>query len=97
VGDKPLPYKLWTTTELHKIYDPQEKTRVTVNGLSRELRRGGFLKACNGMSIKTTTAGYQRLWIIREPESFSLKKPVQFGEYYDKERGGVSGKRQAKF
>jgi hypothetical protein len=93
VANKGLDYKLWTTAELFRIYDPSEKSRVTANGLARELRRGGFEKACNGVTIKTTSAGYQRLWIIREVGK--LAKPAQYAEIYDKERGNATtGKRK---
>ena len=94
VGDKVLSYCLWSTSDLFKLYDPNEKSRVTVNGLSRELRRGGFQKAWKGASLETKTDGYQRMWIIR-PLPAGCNRPAQIAELYDSERS-VNGKPKSK-
>lgn len=82
---KPLMYKLWTSEDLLKLYDPMEKTRVTQNGISRELTKMGFSKAANGESVRTFK-GKVRLWMLREPDIFSDMTVKEIGFYYDKER-----------
>lgn len=97
VAGKQLPYKLWTTTELHTLYDPQGQSRVTVNGLARELRRAGFYKVYSGMSVLTQVAGRQRLWAIRDADVLMKMRGPAIAELYDKERGGVGAQRKSKF
>ena len=89
VGDVKLPYKLWTTDELLRLFDPEKRGRVTANGLGRELRRAGFVRACEGTTIKTQVAGYQRLWIIR-PSGLKATKPAEYAALFDKERAGFT-------
>ena len=89
MGDVKLPYKLWTTDELLRLFDPEKRGRVTANGLGRELRRAGFVRACEGTTIKTQVAGYQRLWIIR-PSGLKATKPAEYAALFDKERAGFT-------
>jgi hypothetical protein len=95
IGGKPLPYRLWTTTELHSIYDPQQTSRVTANGLARELRRAGFQKVYSGMPVLTEVSGRQRLWALRDVEKVTAMKHNALAKVYDDERGGKdkSGKK----
>jgi len=86
VGGVARPYSLWTTEELKLMYDPEEKTKVTANGLARELRRAGFNKVNFGMGVYTATKGQQRLWAIRDFEKLNKLGGPKLGELYDKER-----------
>jgi hypothetical protein len=98
VGGKPLHYQLWTTTELHGIYDPQRETRVTANGLARELRRAGLCKVFDGQGVPTTLGGRQRLWAIRNADKLLPLDSGKLGKIYDQEReAGGARKRQTKF
>lgn len=67
IGQVVMPQHLWTTPELYRLYDPDEKGRVSLNGLARELRRAGFQRVRDGMPVRTKSAGLQRLWVIRKP------------------------------
>lgn len=95
VGGKPLPYQLWTTSELHGLYDPQRETRVTANGLARELRRGGFYKVYDGQNVPTALSGRQRLWAIRNAKELLPMNSTKLGSVYDKEREAAGVKRKA--
>lgn len=84
-GGPPNPRKLWTTTELHELYDRYKNTRLTVNGLSRELKRSGFIKALDGMPFFTET-GLVKAWIVRDVEEVrKIKRPKKLGELYSEE------------
>ena len=87
VAGKPMPYSMWSTEELRRMYDPDDKTRVTANGLAREMRRAGFVKVNDGMGVMTATNGQQRLWAVRFPERLLKLSGVPLGQVYDKERG----------
>ena len=100
MGDKPLPYVLWSTQELFSIFDPDGRGRVTLNGLSRELKRARFEKAYGGMPILTVKAGQVKLWIVRPPEDKAELEKLQTNRpavatLYDRER--ADGGRKRKF
>ena len=98
VGGKPLPYSLWTTTELHGLFDPQKETRVTANGLARELRRADFHKAFDGQGVLTALGGQQRLWAIRNIDKLLPLNGAALSKIYDKEREATGArKRTTKF
>lgn len=98
VGGKLLPYQLWTTTELHGLYDPQKETRVTPNGLARELRRAGFHKVYDGQNVPTVLGGRQRLWAVRNIDKLLPLNSTELGKLYDNEReAGGARKRKTKF
>ena len=51
LGQKPLDGDLYSSKQLLDLYDPMEKTRVTANGIGREMKRHGFKQANNGRII----------------------------------------------
>lgn len=82
-GGPPLSRKLWTTVELYALYDPIGRSRVTPNGLSRELKRAGFRKALDGEPLRTSR-GLVKLWVIRRADE--LVKPADFTKLFEAER-----------
>lgn len=89
IGDVVLPYKLWTAGELFKIYDPEGRGKLTVMGMTRELRKAGFKPMRDNSSIRTVSAGVQRLWAIRDREAMLLmQQPQQIAKQFDGERQG---------
>jgi hypothetical protein len=88
VAGKPVAYSLFTSEELKLLYDPQGQSRVTANGLARELRRAGFVKVYDGMGVLTQTSGRQRLWAIRNSDKLLRMTGPQLGKLYDTEHGG---------
>jgi hypothetical protein len=85
-GKTEYPYKLWRLEDLLKIFDPLGNTRVTTNGLAREMKKAGFDMVAEGMGCRTSL-GQVRLWALRDIEYFDLLKGAEVGRYYDKERG----------
>jgi hypothetical protein len=82
LGDAPLQGDLFTTGELLQLYDKDGKTRVTANGLGRELKRAGFRYA-NGGSVVATVNGPQRLYIVRGRDKWHTAKPKQVAAHYN--------------
>lgn len=90
MGDIVSPFALWRAEELLQMYDPEGKSRVTVNGLSRELRRQGF-KQCYGGQGVITKNGQMRVWEIR-PIERKIAESNKAGAYYDDERKRIGAK-----
>lgn len=81
-----LPFKLWRTEDLLRVYDPGEKGKVTANGLARELSRQGFQKVAEGNGVRTSI-GQVKLYAIRDVEGVGKYHPTRLGQLYDDERG----------
>jgi len=62
---KPLTGDLWETSQLLRLYDPDSSTKVTANGLGRELRRAGFRQAGSGGITRLADGSTRRLYAIR--------------------------------
>lgn len=71
VHGKLLPSPLFTTLQLLRMYDPEDKRRVTENGMSRALKRAGIVKAARGLPCRLEDGSQARLWAVREPERFA--------------------------
>lgn len=88
VGGKPLPYSLMTSEELHALFDPQKTSRLTRNGLARELRRAGFRKVFDGQ-LMWTPLGNQRLWAVRNIDRLLAASREDIKEIFTKERAAA--------
>jgi hypothetical protein len=87
LGDEPILRDLWTCTELHGLYDPMGNKRVTINGLSRELRRAGLMLVYKGMGVPTMS-GCQKLWAVRNAAKYEkITNGPELGRLYNAERG----------
>lgn len=86
-------WRVWTTSELLAIYDPEGRTKVTVNGLTRELKRAGL----EYLGRIRTETGRDNGWLCSKPASSTelgrLRRDP--GEYYKKERS-IKGRGDAK-
>lgn len=80
--------KLFRSEDLLKLYDPEMRTRVTANGLARELRKAGFDQVNNRDPCRIF-CGQARLWLIRNRSdtAWATMDAVELGRYYGKERG----------
>lgn len=87
LGEKPLNRVFWTTNELFALYDADRSGKVTANGLARELRKAGIPRAVSGKLVNTEH-GYQRLWILKDPEVYIQWSEPRVVELFHKERGG---------
>lgn len=73
---------LLTNTQLLSFYDPENRKRVTANGLGRELKRGGFGQA-NGGAVVKTSRGPQRLYAVRNADRWAKARPAALAEHWD--------------
>lgn len=65
IGDMPLTKDLFTAGELHALYDPDGRTKVTVNGMARELSKVGFRQVLDGRQIRLPDGQQVRVYMIR--------------------------------
>jgi hypothetical protein len=79
------PFALWRSEDLLVLYENGKSTKVTVNGLSRELTRQGFAKVGDGMPIRTAD-GQHRLWSIRPIKGLENMSLRELAAHYDNER-----------
>ena len=83
VGKMALPYNLFRAEDLMKLYDPDGKTKLTTNGMSRELTRHGFTK----LGLCATPSGKQcRLWLARDNAQMQKLSTGELGKLYETER-----------
>lgn len=83
IGDIPLRSDLYTSRELHALYDPLGKTRVNVVGMGRELARAGVRQVCAGRPIKLSTGAQGRYYIIRHPDVWRDASGKQVAEHVE--------------
>jgi Domain of unknown function (DUF3854)/Family of unknown function (DUF5906) len=91
---QPLPYELWRTEDLLKLYDPGGQTRLTSTGLSRALKAGGMERAARGHQCVTVN-GKTKIWIRPLPKEemgkYLYQPDAQIGRMYDEERAVHDG------
>jgi hypothetical protein len=75
---------LFTPHQLHDVYDPGKKGQVSVNGLSRELKRSGFRQVNGGGTVRVSTGTCVRLYAVREEEKWTRATPAECGAHWDK-------------
>lgn len=83
VMGKSQPYRLWTTNDLLRVFDPLGGSRMSAQGMGRELIKAGVHKAADGANVKTPE-GYVKVWDIFPTGKLSVK---QAESLYAKERG----------
>lgn len=88
VGNEIMGYALFTSTELHSIYDQGRNGRVTINGMARELDRANFAKVYKGMPVMTDH-GPQKLWMVRPIQNHENLTGPELAELYKMERGAA--------
>jgi hypothetical protein len=75
--------RLWTAGELLNIYDPNQRTRVTLNGIGRELAKAGVGKVKHPIR---TNVGQVNLYILRDKEVLEKLPLAELGKIFDRER-----------
>lgn len=70
VGHMPLDKDLFTNHDLLPLYDPDQRTGTTANGLGRELRRSGVPLAYDGNPLPGPD-GPGRYYILRNKEKWT--------------------------
>lgn len=73
--------ELLTASQLLRCYDPEGASRVTANGLGRELKRCGVRQ----LPVVKTSAGTQRLYVVRSAEKWLNGKwdPKKAAEHWE--------------
>lgn len=75
VGNIELKQDIFTNKELLQLYDPDNRTGTTANGLGRELRRVGVPLACDGKTVRGPN-GVDRYYIIKNRDKWVGAQPA---------------------
>lgn len=86
-GPKRL-YDLYTTKELLRFYDPDDKGKVRSNGMARALNAAGIFKCANGSNHVQVAGSRDVVYAIRHPEKYLRLGPAEISKLYAAERGG---------
>lgn len=78
-----------TSEDLLMLYDPEGRTKVTANGISRELSRAGASRVNSGLYVKTKF-GQLRLWAI-DPK-LTERPAAEVAKRYEHERANNARK-----
>ena len=102
MGDKKLEGDLWTSQDLLLVYDPERKTKVSANGMTRELKRAGFKQVYKGMQVRLSDGRSVRLFAVRNQSAWSVARKSttarSCSDHYEETRLGVkSDKKKSKF
>jgi len=73
---------LFTATQLHFAYDPEGRTRTTINGMARELRRQGFRQTNRGIPVRGKT-GLNKLYAVRDSEYWCEQEGKACADHFD--------------
>jgi hypothetical protein len=83
LGDVVMNQELFTNKQLLSLYDPGQRTKVTANGLGRELKKAGFRQVLDGALIQLSD-GKDRLYAVRAPERWQRATRAQVQAYATK-------------
>lgn len=95
---KAVPGDLWTSVDLLPLYDPDRKTRVTANGLTREMKAARFQQVYGGQQVKLSSGLQVRLWALKNQDIWmsprmTMKDLVM---HYEETRLGIRPKEAEK-
>ncbi len=82
---------IYTAKELLRIYDPMGQTKVTSNGMTRELAKAGAAMLLRGDRVPTPE-GNERVYAIRNAAQWQLAKPHLIIEHINKIKLGERSK-----
>lgn len=86
VGEVRINKDLFTSKELLLLYDPDNRTGTTANGLGRELSRAGIRQVMNGRPVKLPDGSQVRLYAVKKPEVWLTATPQEIVEHLNSEK-----------
>jgi len=92
LGDAKLSGDLWSSRDLLRVYDPEERKGVTMSAVSREMKRAGFGQAYKGMPLHTPK-GQQRLFVVRNADTWLKESGPKCSEHYAATRCSAKAKK----
>lgn len=87
LGPKQL-HDLYSAKELLRIYDPEEKTRIKANGMSRALNAAGVFKCANGSNHVYVAGARDTVYAVRNADKYKRLGPAEISRLHEQEREG---------
>lgn len=81
-------HDLYSAKELLRIYDPDEKTRIRANGMSRALNAAGVFKCANGSNHVYVAGARDTVYAVRNAARYQRLGPAEITRLYEQEREG---------
>ena len=95
VGEVKLTKDLYTNKELLRLYDPEQRGRLTANGLGRELKRAGARQVLGGAPVKGPDGSLDRYYAVRNVDHWLAAELAAVREHLAPEAG--SSRRGGRF
>lgn len=89
LGEAVISGDLFGAEELVRLYDPENRSRVTANGMGRELKRAGFRLVNDGTTVRTPR-GPLRLYAVRNADKWLKARIHLVSAHAAEHRGGAS-------
>jgi hypothetical protein len=80
-----LPFTLYSSAELLKVFDPEGSTRLSAYNVGQELKRQGFKLAADSLPCQIGKK-QMRLWILRELSEDKYGRQSEAVQTYNEER-----------
>jgi tripartite-type tricarboxylate transporter receptor subunit TctC len=89
-GGAAMKGDLWSSADLLKIYDPEQRKRVTAGTVTKELKRAGFVQVYGGKQLRMPKSGQMRLFAVRNAEKWAaVTDGPTLAKHYDDTRGPI--------
>lgn len=75
---------LFTSQELHLLYDPAGTKRASANALARELKRAGINPPANGSKIRLADGSMRMVYAVRNGDAWNKSTWKAACDHYDK-------------
>lgn len=82
VGEIPVKGDIFTNRQLLQFYDPTGSTKITANGLGRELRRAGAPMVFNGKPVKWAE-GQDRFYAVRNAAKWTQSSYKEIAKHLE--------------
>jgi hypothetical protein len=97
LGEQRLPGDLFTSRQLHALYDPTGRTQVSINGIGRELRRAGFSQVAGGRPVEGHDGRRERYYAIRNADRWTTRDHIDAARHLKELYAANAAKKGAKF
>lgn len=88
---------LYSSKELHALYDSNGEKKASVNALSRELKRAGFRSPSTGSKLHTADGSQVSVYMIRNQSKWRTATWKDACAHYEKTRMGAGPTKRSKF
>jgi hypothetical protein len=90
-------YVFYRSLDLRKLFDPEDKEKLSMSAFSRALRQAGLFRVAGGNNNIVIEGERTRLWILRDVDKYRHMGPAEAQRLYLKEREDFKTSGNSKF